>query len=106
MQLPVEFRVGLEDVVDVEPPCFELSQNYPNPFNPTTRIVFTLPQSGEVRLDVYDLQGRHIRQLLTGVQPAGEREVIFEADDLSAGVYFYRLETGQFSATRKMLLVK
>ena len=104
--LPVEFRIGLEDVDEVEPPTFELSQNFPNPFNPTTRIAFTLPQSGEVRLDVYDLKGRHIGQLLAGIQPAGEREVIFDAADLSAGVYFYRLETEQFSATRKMLLVK
>jgi len=104
--IPVEFMVSLEGVDEVEPLTFELSQNYPNPFNPTTRIAFNLPQSGEVRLDVYDLKGRHIRQLLTGIQPAGEQEVVFNAADLSAGVYFYRLETEQFSATRKMLLVK
>ncbi len=104
--VPISFEVGLETVETQLPTAFRLDQNYPNPFNPATRIRFCLPRSDQVRLEVFDLQGRLMRCLVNEMLPAGEQEVVFDAAGLSAGVYFYRLETSEETATRKMLLVK
>ncbi len=83
-----------------------LSENYPNPFNPTTRIRFSLPKTTEVQLTVYDMLGRRVETLVAGRRQAGRHEVTFRAEDLASGMYLYRLETDDFSQTRKMLLVK
>jgi hypothetical protein len=82
---------------------------YPNPFNPTTTISFTLPKTGHVELDVYDVTGRKTGGLLsapTGVVAAGEYHVEFDGIDLPSGIYFVRMETGGDSQTRKMVLLK
>lgn len=81
-------------------------ENYPNPFNPTTRISFTIPQKGNVKLRVFDLLGREITILADGVYEAGKYEVSFDASSLPSGVYFYNLTTGSNTITKKMLLIK
>lgn len=83
-----------------------LRQNYPNPFNPSTTIAFQLPQSGHVRLQVFDVLGRRVALLTDSVWEAGNHEVRFDAGSLSSGVYLYRLESGTQIITRTMLLVK
>lgn len=83
-----------------------LTQNYPNPFNPSTQIEFHMPQSGNVRLCVYNSLGEIIKTLYNGFATEGIHRVDFNGDGLSSGIYLYRLETAGFSATRKMLLVK
>ncbi len=83
-----------------------LNQNYPNPFNPTTIIEFALPESGFVRLDVFDITGRHISTLINGQVQAGSHTKTFDASRLSSGVYLYRLQTAQTVLTRKMILIK
>lgn len=83
-----------------------LHQNYPNPFNPTTQIRYVLPEAGQVRLNVYDLSGRHIMQLQNGHQPAGTHTVTFDGSRLSSGVYFYQLQTGDRVQNRAMTLIK
>lgn len=83
-----------------------LRQNYPNPFNPTTNITFELNNAEQVTLDVYNVQGQHIATLVNGQYAAGEHQVNFNADGLSSGVYFYRLQTSTRSITRSMTLVK
>ncbi|MCK6562435.1 T9SS type A sorting domain-containing protein [candidate division KSB1 bacterium] len=88
------------------PTGFALQQNYPNPFNPATQIHFTLARPANVQLAVYDASGREVSRLLNGRRPAGEHVVTFEARGLTSGVYFYKLRTGEFTATRKMLLVR
>lgn len=88
------------------PNQFTLDQNYPNPFNPETRISYQLPQAGQVRLLVFDLLGREVKTLVDEKQPAGLHDVRLNARDLDSGVYFYRLEAEDFTATRKMLLVE
>ncbi|RNC85210.1 MAG: T9SS C-terminal target domain-containing protein [Balneola sp.] len=85
---------------------FELMQNYPNPFNPTSTISFYLPQASEVKLQVFDITGRLVSTLVNEKRIAGSHSVQFEGSTLSSGVYFYRLEAGDFVSTKKMTLIK
>ena len=85
--------------------------NFPNPFNPETAIRFSLAGSAPVSLEVYNLRGQLVRQLLRETRPAGNHSVVFNGRDdrgnaISSGVYFYRLRAGSYSATRKMIMIK
>jgi len=88
------------------PVTFALHQNYPNPFNPRTTIKFDLPQFSEVKLAVYDILGRELSVLVNEKREAGYHEVHFDASRFSSGVYFYRLRAGDFTETRRFLLIK
>ncbi len=95
-----------ESAVD-KPQSFQLFQNYPNPFNPSTIISYQLPMSSEVRLVIYDALGRELQTLINTRQAAGRYNVQFSINNqLSSGVYFYRLQAGAFIETKKMFLVK
>lgn len=85
---------------------YQLEQNYPNPFNPTTNITFVLPKAETVSLKVYDVLGREVATLVNERRDAGVYTVPFNAANLASGVYFYKLQAGSFSQTRKMMLVK
>lgn len=85
---------------------FSLEQNFPNPFNPATGIKFTIPENGKVKLTVFDITGKTVSELVNREMEAGVYEESFNAGDLSSGVYFYKLETGTYSETKKMILVK
>ncbi len=98
---------GIEQVPGAAMPVkYALEQNYPNPFNPATVIEFRLPQAGAVSLKVYNVLGQLVTTLADGVQPAGNYTVRFEGQNLSSGVYFYRLQSGSFVQVRKMMLLK
>jgi hypothetical protein len=88
------------------PTVYSLDQNYPNPFQIATTIHYGLPNASLVELAIYDVQGRLAAKPAQATQPAGYYHVQLEADDLSPGIYFYRLTAGDFVATRKMVLVK
>jgi len=88
------------------PEKISLSQNYPNPFNAATTIKFMLPESGIVKLTVFDLLGRRVQTLINGYKNAGNQSVNFDAFLLSSGVYFYRLEAGGKVETKRMVLLK
>ena len=99
----------LSGVVEIGIPVkFNLSQNYPNPFNPTTKIDFDLPQDSKVSIKVYDISGKEVSTLVNDVRTAGYYTVLFDASNLSSGVYFYRIMTGdgKFVMTKKLLLMK
>jgi hypothetical protein len=100
--------VTLTITTAVAPREYSLSQNYPNPFNPTTVITYSLKESGEVRLELFDVLGRKVATLVNARQEAGSYTYSFNAAryGLSTGMYFYRLQSGGFVATKKMLLVK
>ena len=85
---------------------YELGQNYPNPFNPTTHIRFNIPETGNTKLTVFNIMGEAVANLVDGVVPAGGHTVSWNAANMPTGVYFYRMESGNFSQTRKLLLVK
>ena len=100
-------RVGTSAVGDTDlPDRTSLGANYPNPFNPSTNITFSLPQSGYVTLKVFDVRGRAVSTLVDGVLEAGPHQYHWNADGLAGGVYLYQLQTGDFTETRKMSLVK
>ena len=93
------------------PTEFALHNNYPNPFNPTTTIAYDLPQDGTVRLIIYDVMGREVTRLVNGFTPAGYHNVRWDArnalgEQVSAGVYFYHLQSGAYVKTQKMVLLK
>ncbi len=83
-----------------------LFQNYPNPFNPSTVISFKLPVSSSVKLAVFDMLGRKIATLIDGKSPAGLQKVTFNAQGLSSGMYFYRLESNGFTITKRLTIIK
>ncbi len=95
--------VTAEELIPAE---FALSQNYPNPFNPSTKITFSVPSKSSVSLDVFNILGQKIMTLLSGEYNAGTYTVEFNASRLSSGVYFYRLQAGEFSSVKKMILQK
>ncbi len=97
------------DVKQVKPSVpanFKLAQNYPNPFNPSTVINYSLPKSQMVTLRVYNILGQEVATLVNQEQSAGNYQVTFNADRLSSGVYFYSIRTGNFTAVKKMMLLK
>ena len=97
--------VGVEDNASA-PSKFELSQNYPNPFNPSTIISYNIPKAANVTLKVYDVLGKEVATLVNQFQSANSYKVRFNASSLSTGVYIYKLEAGNFTMTKKMLLLK
>jgi len=106
-------RTPLAQTVTVEagspnamPTEFALYQNYPNPFNPSTEISFSLPEAAHVKLTVFDPLGRSVATLANGSFAAGTHELTFDASGLSNGIYFYQIQAGDFSAVRKMTLLK
>jgi len=90
----------------IVPAAFALEQNYPNPFNPKTVVRYQLPEVSDVKLIVYDLLGRAVAVLVNERKPAGRHSATFDASGLTSGVYFYRLETGGHTATRKLVVLK
>ncbi len=102
LQVPIVTSVGPRGL----PLAYELRQNYPNPFNPTTQIKYNVAAKGQVTLKVYNLLGQQVATLVNEVQNPGEYSVRFDAKGLGSGVYFYRINAGNFSSTKKMMLLR
>jgi len=98
---------NLPESVEISVPLeFELSQNYPNPFNPSTSIRFSVANSGLVQLKVYDILGKEVTTLVNEQREAGRYEVQFDGSKYSSGVYFYEIKAGDFTAVKKLMLMK
>ncbi len=99
---PITFVKGDKE----NPMMFKLDQNYPNPFNPVTSIRFSLPVKSDVKLEIFDLAGRKIYDIVDGIFEAGEHQVEFRADNLASGIYIYRLKANNFIDSKKMILIR
>ena len=93
------------------PDEFALHQNYPNPFNPVTTLRYDLPENGHVHITIYDMLGREVKTLINQTQDTGYRSVVWDATNdygkpVSAGVYLYQIQAGNFVQSRKMVLLK
>ncbi len=94
------------DGEDIFPTKFSLGQNYPNPFNPVTNIEFSIPTKSHVSLIIYNVLGEEVKTLVSGERNAGKYNLKFDASSLSSGVYIYRIKSGSFSNSKKLVLVK
>ncbi|MEN8193888.1 MAG: T9SS type A sorting domain-containing protein [Bacteroidota bacterium] len=98
--------VDVEELGTGVPEVYSLSQNYPNPFNPTTEINFSIPESGLVTLKIYNVLGQEVAELVNDVKSAGSYQVTFDASDLTSGMYVYTITAGNYTAVKKMMLLK
>jgi hypothetical protein len=113
---PLTVGINASDAVlsineELFPEKFALHQNYPNPFNPITTLRYDLPENSYVNVTVYDILGRQVRTLVNQTQDAGFKSVLWDATNdygkpVSAGVYLYQIQAGEFVQTRKMVLLK
>jgi len=102
-------RYEYSDEIEVEilgPLTFDLDQNYPNPFNPSTNIKYSVPETGSVKLSIYNALGEEVAVLVNGIVQAGFYEVTFDASNLPSGAYYYRLQSDNLNQVMKMLLLK
>lgn len=95
-----------EELVGLNPKTFGLSANYPNPFNPTTKIRYAISQTAFTTIQVYSILGEEVATLINEVKTPGIYEINFDGTDLTSGTYFYKLESGNFSQTKKMIILK
>ena len=103
---PIEVNVVTSVTGNNQPPTFDLRQNYPNPFNPSTTIEFSLPTAGHTTLKIYNLLGEGVASLIDGFVAAGEHTVSWNASSLPSGIYLYKLTSGTFVRTMKLVLTK
>jgi len=96
----------VEDLGGTLPLTFAISQNYPNPFNPSTKIRFSIPQSEQVVISVFNIQGELVESLVNKEMDAGNYQITFDGSGLASGLYLYRIQAGSFIETKKMTLMK
>ena len=102
--------LGVDEGLSI-PEQFSLHQNYPNPFNPVTTLRYDLPENGHVNIIIYDMLGRQVKTLINQTQDAGFKSVIWDATNdygkpVSAGIYLYQIQAGEYISTKKMVLLK
>jgi hypothetical protein len=101
----LKFLVAVEQLPEI-PTEFALFQNYPNPFNPATTIRYHVPKRTHVTLKIHDIMGREVAELVNGEHDAGAYDVVWEAQGLTSGVYYYQISAGDFTSERKLVLMK
>ena len=103
---PLSELIGISNISTEIPSANSLKQNYPNPFNPSTNVKFSIVKSGDVKIFVYDIQGREVQTLVNDRLNAGTYEVSFDGSSLNSGVYFYKMVSEGFMETKRMILIK
>ena len=96
----------IEESFNSIPKEYALAQNYPNPFNPSTKIEYSIPQLSNVVIKAFDILGNEIETLVNAQKPAGTDKITWYAENLPSGVYFYRIQAGDYIETKKMVLLK
>ena len=100
-----DFMTSLEQIPDNLPRGYRLEQNYPNPFNQNTTIEFTIPKPSFVTLKIYNVSGKAVATLVSEKLQPGHHNRVWSAPNISNGVYYYRLQVGDFTAVRKLLII-
>ncbi len=100
-----EHETGIDENASL-PGEFSLVQNHPNPFNATTTIKYSLPEESNVTIEIYDILGRKIETLISGIQPAGWHSVVWNAENQPSGIYFYSIKAGEYAESKNCLLLK
>ena len=103
---PLSEITGIDKRIEKVSDAFSLKQNSPNPFNITTTIIFSIPNYSYVSLKIFDNSGKEVRTLVNGDKPSGNYQIEFDASTLPSGVYFYRLQSGDFTETKKLVLLR
>jgi hypothetical protein len=103
---PTGNPIGIINISSEMPSSYSLSQNYPNPFNPITNVKFSILKAGQVKLIVYDIQGREMETLLNESLKPGTYESTFNGSNYPSGIYFYKIQTDDFAQTKRMILIK
>jgi hypothetical protein len=85
---------------------YKLNQNFPNPFNPVTEITYYIPNDGKVNINVYSINGQLVKELVNEFKTAGKYSISYDASSLASGVYFYTINSGDFTDTKRLTLVK
>ncbi len=98
--------IGIQQISSEVPKNFILHQNYPNPFNPNTKIEFELPKTSDITFIVYDLLGKEVYKVNEQSKQAGKYAIDFNAVNLASGIYYYQIDAGYFTQTKKMILLK
>lgn len=101
-----DFVTAVEQEKVTAPVNFRLEQNYPNPFNPSTKVEYEVPRNSLVKISLYNALGKEVMKLVDAEKPAGQYQLIINAENLPGGIYFYTLRSGNFSQSKKMLLVR
>ena len=101
----LDVNLSNQDAKEI-PSNFVLFPNYPNPFNPLTNITYELSLSNYIRLSIYDIRGRRIAELINNFMPAGYHKIVWNGQNNASGLYFVKLEAGQYSAIQKVVLIK
>ena len=101
-----DFIAGINENILKIPIEFRLEQNYPNPFNPVTKIEYSIAKTAKVEIIVFDILGREVAKLVNETKKAGNHEVNFDASKYSSGLYFYKINAGEYSHVKRMLLLK
>ena len=102
----INVHILIYDITTEIPSKYDLAQNYPNPFNPVTNLEFGISNLRFVTLKVYDMLGKEVSTLVNEKQSPGTYQVEFDAGSLTSGIYFYRLTSGDFTDTRRMMMIK
>jgi len=109
-QIDIDGQYEYSDVVNislnVDEITYQLNQNYPNPFNPSTTIIYTIPEQTNVKLIIYNVFGEEITRLVNDIKETGTHSIIFNAENLASGIYYYAIETDNFVSTKKLILLK
>ena len=104
--IEVDYPTGIKSGKNIKPNNFKLFQNYPNPFNPTTNIIYEIPNSGNVKITIYDSIGRKVKTLINEMKNSGSHTVRFDGSALSSGIYLYKLQMNGNSIVKQMILLK
>ena len=100
------FALSRESNDKLQPVVYSISEAYPNPFNPVTSFSYSIPEDGMVNVSIYDVSGRQVAELVDGYQSAGSYPVLWDANELSSGVYIIKMLSGDHTAIQKIMLIK